>query len=211
MLGTAMHAALNQEVRALFRDRNRKVEDYIRLVREAERLGCNRTRDMLLETIQDFYPLSLDLAAPRRAAAAFEAIDSIIRYVHTRHSLTGNTLPNKSIAGIGMTNPVPRGSSGAIFLPMFMEVAFAYQNTEGYRATVALKQEHPSDFVEYAISYNYPNKRRAPFVFHEGAGPLGSARLAVPQVVLRTFDHFLGRVIAGQDLDDREGPGAFYR
>jgi hypothetical protein len=206
-----MYTEFHHKVSALFRNSNANVDDYISMVREAERLGCEKTRATILLAIQDRYPRSLDLAAPKRAVPAFKAIGAIILSLQRRHDLTGNTLPNQALAGIGMTNPVPRGPHGGMYLPMFVEVAFAYRNREGYRATVALRQENPHFNIEYAVSYNYPDKRRQPLVEFESVGQPDGTDLPVPKVVTRLFEYLLNRVIAGQDLDGREKPGAFYR
>jgi len=205
-----MRTALQQQISALLRDPAGAVHDYLRLLRESERLGCEQSRDFLLRLIQTDFPRSLDLAAPKRAVTAFDAIDSIIRSVRLRFSISGNTLPNRAVACIGMTNLVASNRSGAITMPMFVEVAYGYRNREGYRATVTVRQEYPGDDTEYKATYSYPG-RRQPLDCSDWGAPLGPAPVRVPKVVLECFEHLLGRVIAGQDLDEPDASGVFYR
>lgn len=206
-----MNEALMREITALYKNPNARGEDYVRLAHEAERLGCTRERAMLLRSIQLTFPRSLDLAAPSRSVAAFDAIDAIIGSVRQRLSLAANTRPNKAIAGIGMTNTIPLGPNGGLTLPLYSNVAFEYRNPEGYSATVAVHQEFPDETPEYVVAYRYPSRTRAPISHSEAAGLPCSALLPPPKAVENLFEHLLRRVIAGQHLDGPSEPGAFYR
>lgn len=206
-----MHTTLAQDISMLLKSPDAKVDEYIDLVRKAEPLACDRERNFLLGVIQRSFPRALDLVAPKRAAAAFAAIDSIVGSVRRRLSLADNSLPDQTRAGFGMTNPIPSGLHGGLALQMFVQVGFKYRNREGYAASLEVQQESPEEPIEYVVGYHYPKKGKAPLILREGLRQPGGALLPAPDVVVGLFEHLFGRVIHAQDLDDSSGPGVFYR
>ena len=200
-----------KKFRALTSDRTAGGEDYVRLVAEAEQLGRERERDLLLDSIQYSFPRYLDRAVPNRAREAEQAMRALIRSLSQRFSLNKNVLPNVPVRGSEMTTPVARGVVGEITLTKYIEVLFVYGNPEGYRASISIEQASPIFPVESVVSYWRQKTTDHPLTTTEGLERNESGLLAFSVGQTSLFEHLLGRVIAGQELDTVTEKGHVYR